>query len=181
MTQTLGNLQFEVGRPLTCRRLRAADILRRLQASVIPERSIVIVLELDESLHVEGDSELFTWAVRNLLSNALKFTRSGGRITLSCRAESDGVAIEIEDECGGLPIGDPHQLLAPFERGQARSTSSGLGLVIARRAAEALGGALHVEDLPGHGCVFRLTFPLARSPSSFPPPLNDYSEIEWTG
>lgn len=114
---------------------------------------------------------LLTSAVSNILHNAIKFTRSGGRIYLSCRAEPEGVVIEVEDECGGLPPGDPEELLRPFVRRGDHPQNLGLGLAITLRATHAMGGVLSLQDRPGHGCVFRLTFPPAR-PSSSPPPLD---------
>lgn len=171
VARTLGSVQLDVGVPLEQRPIRVANVLRRLQASAIPERAVSIALEVDDTLHVLADEMLLTSAVSNLLHNAIKFTRSGGRIYLSCRAEPEGVVIEVEDECGGLPSGDPDELLQPFVRRGDHPQNCGLGLAITLRATQAMGGALAVQDRPGHGCVFRLTFPAARSASSHPPPL----------
>lgn len=173
--RTLGNVQLgsETETELELRPLRVANILRSLQASSIPERAISVALELDDSLHVAADEMLLTSAVSNLLHNAIKFTRSGGHVILACRADSEGIAIDVEDECGGLPPGDPEELLKPFVKRGDNPKNLGLGLAITVRAAEAMGGTLSIEDRPGHGCLFQLRFPaVSRPPSSCPPPLS---------
>jgi signal transduction histidine kinase len=146
-------------------------VLRHLQASAIPERAITVALELDDSLHVSADEMLLTSAASNLLHNAIKFTRTGGHIVLACRADDDGVVIDVEDECGGLPAGNPRELLEPFVKRGDNPQNFGLGLAITLRATEAMGGTVKIEDIPGHGCIFQLRFPsVPRPPSSRPPP-----------
>jgi len=92
-------------------------------------------------------------------------------VTLSCWAGEAGVVIEIEDECGGLPAGEPTELLFPRVHGAEQPMKLGLGLAITRRAVEAMSGSVEVENHPGHGCSVKLKFPLARpSRRSAPPP-----------
>jgi len=99
--------------------------------------------------------------VMNLLNNAFKFTRAGGRVLLRARHEDGTVLIEVEDECGGIPEtdDDPFQ---PFgdRRGNDR-TGLGLGLSIARKAVRAHRGDIHIRNLPGKGCVFVIAVPQA--------------------
>jgi signal transduction histidine kinase len=100
-----------------------------------------------------------------LLSNAFKYTPAGGRVILRARARDGGVAIEVEDECGGLPL-SPTDLFKSFgeQRGKDR-TGLGLGLSIARRAVRAQGGEIEVRDMPGKGCAFVIQVPAADVPS----------------
>jgi signal transduction histidine kinase len=172
VARTLGSVQLDADVPLQLRPVRVATVLRHLQASAIPERAIAITLELDESLYVNADEMLLTSAVSNLLHNAIKFSRAGARIALRCRAEEGGVVMEVEDQCGGLAAGDPARLFEPFVKGDEHPENLGLGLAITRRAAEAMNGRVSVEDHPGDGCTFCLTFPPARPNriSSPPPP-----------
>jgi signal transduction histidine kinase len=176
VTRTLGTLQLDSGVPLELRPIRVALVLRQLQASAIPERAISVTLEVDESLHVEADEMLLTSAISNLLHNAIELSRSGAQIGLSCRAEPEGVVIEVEveveDDCGGSTDAATAELAGPaIVRGDGAS-KVGLGLSITQRATVAMGGALSLENHPDHSCSFKLTFPLAR-PSRFPPPLLD--------
>jgi hypothetical protein len=73
------------------------------------------------------------------------------------------VLIEVADQCGGLPLGDPDELFRPFaQRGSDRS-GLGLGLSITRRGVEANDGTLSVRNRPGKGCVFTINLPLQLS------------------
>jgi len=74
---------------------------------------------------------------------------------------TDRVLIEVEDECGGLPAGDPALMFRPFERRSIDRTGLGLGLSISQRGVEANGGKLDVRNTPGTGCVFIIDLPMA--------------------
>ncbi len=95
----------------------------------------------------------------NLLVNAMKFSPEGATITLRAPAGDQGVTIQVQDQCGGLPSGK--DLFAPFVQAGADRTGFGLGLAIARQAAEAHGGTLRAHDVPGTGCTFELSLPFA--------------------
>jgi signal transduction histidine kinase len=125
---------------------------RGLQFSVDP---------VDPKLCIDVDPHVLSSAVMNLLSNAFKFTRPGGRVILRAHHEDGHARIEVEDECGGIPDNrsDPFR---PFteQRGKDR-TGLGLGLSIARKAAKAQGGDISIRNMPGKGCVFVIEIPLA--------------------
>jgi signal transduction histidine kinase len=110
---------------------------------------------------VEADRQILASVVANLLQNAFKFSRPGGHVDLRVSADAARVLIEVEDECGGLPPGDPEALFLPFEQRNGDRTGLGLGLAISHRAVEASGGVLNVRDLPGTGCVFTVDLPRA--------------------
>jgi signal transduction histidine kinase len=112
-------------------------------------------------LSVAVDQQLLASAVSNLLSNAFKYTPAGGRVILRAFASEDGVTIEVEDACGGIPDG-ARDLFQPFGERRARNrTGLGLGLSIARRAVRAQGGDIRVRNLPGKGCAFIIEVPAA--------------------
>jgi signal transduction histidine kinase len=117
--------------------------------------------KMDSEVPVNVDPQLFGSAVMNLLNNAFKYTRKGGRVVLRAHREDARVSIEVEDECGGIPDsrGDPFE---PFgdRRGSDR-TGLGLGLSIARKAVRAHGGDIRIRNMPGHGCVFVIEIPVA--------------------
>jgi signal transduction histidine kinase len=111
---------------------------------------------------VNVDRQLLASAVTNLLSNAFKYTPRGGRVILRARAMDGRVAIEVEDECGGLPEGKT-DLFTPFGERRAKDrTGLGLGLSIARRAVRAQGGDIEVHNIPGNGCTFVIQVPAAK-------------------
>jgi signal transduction histidine kinase len=108
---------------------------------------------------VAVDRQLLAGALTNLLQNAFKFTRPGGRVSLKTSATEGRVLIEVEDQCGGLPPGKAEELFRPFEQRSADRTGLGIGLSISRRSVDAIGGHLRVRDVPGIGCVFTIDLP----------------------
>jgi signal transduction histidine kinase len=107
--------------------------------------------------------------VTNLVNNAFKFTRAGGRVLLKVRRKDALVVIEVEDECGGLPESksDPFQSFG--ERRGTDRTGLGLGLSIARKAVVAHGGDISIRNIPGQGCIFSIAVPMAAVEASLPP------------
>lgn len=117
------------------------------------------VQAVEPGLMVRGDSAMLFSAVSNLLQNAFKFSGTHTRVSLKASGKGDRVLIEVEDQCGGLPEGKAAVLFHTFEQHHADRSGLGLGLSIARRAVEAIGGKLSVRDMPGVGCVFTVDLP----------------------
>ena len=109
------------------------------------------------------DGRLLETVLDNLLSNAVRYTRSGGRIQLSVTDGRAGVVFSVRDT--GIGIAEKHRTRI-FERlyrvDEARdraSGGSGLGLALAQRAARAIGGTIELESEEGVGSEFRLVLP----------------------
>lgn len=117
------------------------------------------------TIHLETDHELFVdirlvhSALTNLVRNAVKFTHDGGQVQIRASVADGRAVIEVEDQCGGLPPGAVEQAFAPFVSLGTDRSGFGLGLAIARQAADAHGGAIRVQNLPGKGCIFVLELP----------------------
>jgi two-component system sensor histidine kinase BaeS len=101
----------------------------------------------------------------NLVENAVKYNRDGGRITLSLEQTPDAVKVRVADTGIGI---EPEHLPKLFRRfyrtDKARSRETGgagLGLAIAKSFVEAHGGRIQVESVPEVGTTFTLTFPSA--------------------
>jgi signal transduction histidine kinase len=126
------------------------------------QKRITRSVDVPDDLTVEADLRLLRSVLGNFTRNAIKFTHEGGHVVLRARQTTAGSAmVEVEDECGGLPAGAVDKLFDPFvQLGKDRS-GFGLGLSIARQAAQALGGQVHVRDVAGQGCVFALELPSA--------------------
>jgi heavy metal sensor kinase len=114
-----------------------------------------------------GDPDLLDRLLLNLLDNAIKHSPENGRVTVEMARRNGGFAIEVADAGKGIPPDDQERIFERFVRldtgappsEDAQSTGAGLGLAIARRIAEAHGGALDlVESRPGR-TVFRVTLP----------------------
>jgi signal transduction histidine kinase len=115
-----------------------------------------------QSPPVWADRDRLCQVFENLVGNALKFTGSGGRVTLGASAGIDEVLFWVRDTGPGMP---PEQLPHVFDRfWQARRVArqgAGLGLPIAKGLVEAHGGRMWAESSPGHGSCFLFTIPLA--------------------
>jgi signal transduction histidine kinase len=146
-------------------RRERVELAALLQAAVedvraaAESRDVKIVLERGPGGALAGDRRLLDSAVGNLMSNAVKFTVSGSTVRVRTARSPAAVTLEIQDECGGLPPGDPGELFEPFvQRGDNR-TGLGLGLAIVRQAVAAHGGEVSVRNAPGQGCTFVVTLP----------------------
>lgn len=118
-----------------------------------------LVTTVDPTVTIEGDRQIVSAAVSNLLQNAFKFTCKASTVSLVTRATTDRVLFEIEDACGGLPPGKVADLFQSFRQRGSDRTGLGLGLSICLKAAQVSNGLLHVRDLPGKGCIFTLDLP----------------------
>ncbi len=110
---------------------------------------------------VLGDQGTLTEAVVNILGNAVKFSREGGRIEVSAEERDDDVRIAVTDHGVGIAPDDlPHVFDAFYTQpGAAGERGSGLGLAVSRRIVEAHGGGITVESTPGQGSCFAITLP----------------------
>jgi signal transduction histidine kinase len=160
IAQTLAAVQLESGQPTELASLALYDVLEPMLAAAFPPRQITVRLEVDRSLRVMADERLLTSAFGNLVQNALKFTKSGGRIVVRARREAGHALVEVEDECGGLPPGKQEELFVPFTQRGANRRGLGLGLAITSRAVAAHGGEINVHNLPGKGCIFEVRLPI---------------------
>lgn len=117
------------------------------------------VLPVDGNIVVEADPDVLSSVILNLIQNAVKFTRPATEVALHVNASDERVRVEIHDECGGLPEGNPDDLFGAFEQRGTDRSGMGLGLAFSRRAIEASNGRIYARDVPGHGCVFTIELP----------------------
>jgi signal transduction histidine kinase len=116
---------------------------------------------------VRGHPSLLSLLFQNLLANALKFHPADRRPEVLVHAQlAPGVArISVSDN--GIGIAPEHRplLFQPFQRLHRRNEyeGTGLGLALARQIAEAHGGSIGVDSLPGQGATFTVTLPLAEA------------------
>ncbi len=117
-----------------------------------------------QELNLYGDPDRLSQVLTNLVSNALRYTPSGGRITLRADALPAEIRLTVQDTGAGIPPEDLPYIFDRFWRGdRARSrqpgAGSGLGLAIARQLVQAHGGQIRAESVPGQGTRFIMTFP----------------------
>ena len=119
----------------------------------------------DKSARVRADADRFQQIVLNLLSNALKFTPEGGRITVSWRIGQQRFLIDVADTGVGIAVDQFERIFDPFVQVQSGTTRTsegvGLGLAISRDMARQMGGDVYVKSELGNGATFTLALPQA--------------------
>ncbi len=132
------------------------------------ERSVQVTMELPEALPaVFGDRAALTSVMENLISNAVKYSRHGGIVTVQARAVGTAgdaaVQIGIHDQGDGIPSSELPHLFDPFFRGDraraAQIEGSGLGLSLVKQVVDAHGGHVEAVSTPGAGSTFLVQLP----------------------
>jgi len=125
-----------------------------------------------ETVTANVDRLGFIRVVGNLISNALKFTQRGGKVTVRAFSSSAALHIQVTDSGSGI---DPSELKKLFQRfGRLEQhqdvAGTGIGLFVVRSVVTAHGGSIDVTSKLGHGSTFEVTFPDS-------PPVNERGEI----
>ena len=141
------------------------DELAPAASLMAADRGIALtVMPVGDGVAVEADRDILAAVVGNLLQNAFKFTKPGTTVTLSVRASTERVLIEIQDECGGILGADLPGLFDPFEQRSADRTGLGIGLAFSRWGVEANHGRIYARNVPDAGCVFTVDLPRVPAP-----------------
>ncbi|MEO4044811.1 ATP-binding protein [Hoeflea sp. CAU 1731] len=139
------------------------DETLRLIAIQAENKSITIKSNIAEGLALFADRRAIKQILLNLLSNALKFSDEGGRITVRARRHKDAVTLTIEDKGIGIPAAALRKIGQPFEQVQNQFSKSkggsGLGLAISRALTELHDGAMKIRSKPGVGTIVSLRLP----------------------
>ena len=160
-----GRVHYEIGDVSLDEVLATCEALTAPQARA--RRIRVTTLGCPTALRVRGDDEKVQQVMLNLLTNALKFTASGGSVTLSCEEAPDGrtVRVRVADTGRGIAAEQLERIFQPFVQVDARFARAqegvGLGLAISRDLARGMGGDLTVESVVDRGSTFTLTLPRA--------------------
>ncbi|PKN94927.1 MAG: hypothetical protein CVU44_03730 [Chloroflexi bacterium HGW-Chloroflexi-6] len=142
--------------------LLISSILTRTNPKAV-ERSIALNLELDPSLPpVQADDEKLSWVISQLLDNAIKFTPSGGVVTLQILRNDSMVTLNVCDTGIGIPPEREKEIFEPFHQLDGSATrrygGTGLGLALVKQIVEAHGSLISVVSVPDQGTTF--SFPL---------------------
>jgi signal transduction histidine kinase/ActR/RegA family two-component response regulator len=138
--------------------------ISQLMGPLAAERSITIVHHgTGPALAAHADRQRLLQVLVNLVSNAVKYNRRGGTITLTCREEGTSQASVVVSDTGpGLSQEDLDRVFIPFERLGAEQSvieGTGIGLPLARVLTEAMGGRLTASSVLGEGSSFTISLP----------------------
>lgn len=125
---------------------------------------VKLLLPEGDPVPVRGDADRLIQVVTNLLSNALKFSPSGGEVRVTVDPTTRLARLSVVDEGPGIPDAFRARIFSKFAQADGSDTrdkgGTGLGLAIAREIAERHGGRLWFESAEGHGATFHLDLPL---------------------
>jgi len=114
------------------------------------------------------DASKFQQVMNNLISNAIKYTYSGGAVQVKLEKKDNHIHIEVQDNGQGIPEDEIKNLFAPFQRTSVESTagekSTGLGLVIVKKIVNAHNGEIWAQSQVGKGSTFHISLPLSDAP-----------------
>jgi PAS domain S-box-containing protein len=150
----------------------AEQVLAELQYDN-PERQVSI--SIAASLQVQGDARMLEAVMRNLLSNAWKYTAhtTDANIRVYSEHQDGKTYFCVADNGAGFDMANAQHLFQPFQRLHSEEEFAGLGIGLAtvQRIIDRHGGVIDAQAKPGKGAVFR--FSLNVKPSNKPPPLNE--------
>jgi signal transduction histidine kinase/DNA-binding response OmpR family regulator len=131
------------------------------------------VTRCENEVLVAADAERFQQILLNLLTNAIKFTPTGGTVGLTCDNDADTVRVRVKDTGVGVRLLDIDRVFEPFVQIDRHLTTAtqqgvGLGLSISRELARAMRGDLTLQSTEGVGSTFTLTLPVASEASLAP-------------
>jgi signal transduction histidine kinase/ligand-binding sensor domain-containing protein len=139
------------------------DNLMAVYHPMAVNKGVRLVNSVPADIRVFMDKNLLDTILRNLISNAVKFSFSGKKVEVSAREKGDRVETEVKDQGVGMDKNVVDTLFDPERKIKSEGTNhekgTGLGLFIVREFVEKSGGTLRVESQPGVGTSFILTFP----------------------
>ncbi|WP_208008594.1 sensor histidine kinase [Agromyces protaetiae] len=149
------------------------DVDEACRAAIDQTRVVAVAKGVDVAVRAKsgakvwGDAALMVVAVHNLVSNAIAYSNSGGRVGVGTRVDGDIVEISVTDQGIGIGKDELDRVFERFYRvDQARSRNtggSGLGLSIVKHTVQNLGGEVRVWSQPGKGSTFTIRLPRAEA------------------
>ena len=120
------------------------------------KKNLDIQTDIEEDVYIDADPELLSLVWNNLFSNAVKFTESGGVISLALKTEEETAVISVSDTGCGIPPETGQHIFEKFYQGDASHSTegNGLGLALVKRVIDITGGTIEVYSQAGCGSTF---------------------------
>lgn len=134
-------------------------------SSLANKKGILIEVSVNDELEITADNHMLSTVVRNMVSNAVKFTPAGGKVTVSAKNMDNNIEISVTDTGIGMTQDMKNKLFHMNEKTGRKGTdgepSSGLGLLLCKDFIGKHGGVIRVESEEGRGSTFSFTMPSA--------------------
>jgi len=144
--------------------VKLIDDIADLFRDIAGEKAIVITLNLPSINPVFADKAMINTVLRNLISNAIKFTRPGGKIKISAHEKPGELTVSVADNGVGISKSNTHKLFMIEENNTTPGTNNekgtGLGLILCKEFVEKHSGRIWVESQEDKGSVFTFSLPL---------------------
>jgi two-component system, OmpR family, sensor kinase len=137
----------------------------QLLKALFAQKQLELQLHVDEAVEIIGDRDKLKSAILNLLDNAIKYSRNGGKVAVSLsvnRRTSPAISLRIADSGDGIAPAELPNIFKRFYRApssRADSSGSGLGLAIVEHVVKMHGGRINVQSKPGKGSAFTIVLP----------------------
>jgi signal transduction histidine kinase len=152
--------------PLKRARIDLRPVVEQVLDETRPQaerRDVVVALDSAAPVELAADEHRLHQVVANLVSNAIRHSPKGGRVTLRVAAHDGTARLEVLDEGPGIPAEEAERVFERFYRSDharaATEGGSGLGLAIARWIVELHGGTIRAEEAEPHGCRMVVELP----------------------
>ena len=130
-------------------------------------KNLNLDLDLDE-ITIHQNAEILSHVWKNLISNAIKFSKTNGFLNIKCKRTVDHIHVSIEDTGVGMTEETMSQIFDKFYQGDTSHATpgNGLGLPLTKQIVEVMGGKIFVKSTYGKGSTFTVHLPLEMSVNS---------------
>ena len=142
--------------------------LQEITIKLGSQKHLILKGDIEPDIVIGGAEDKLSRAVLNIIDNAIKYTPSGGLVTMSLRKKKGNAVIEVKDTGIGIPEKESEHIFERFYRGSkaAKTLGSGLGLAIAQGIIQAHRGSIEIKGKAGKGTSVTITLPLFQPPLS---------------
>jgi PAS domain S-box-containing protein len=154
---------------LDVRALMAEAIAELAPAAARADVRLTLQLPTSAPLYIRADPTRLLQVMTNLVSNAVKYNRAGGTVTVKAQAQGDRMEVSVADDGPGMSSPQLQRLFRPFDRLGREGTDvegTGIGLVITRGLVNLMGGHLSVTSVPESGSEFVVNLPRGLPPDT---------------